>query len=220
MFEDMLQQKHIGDMNRFFLESVRHNPALCTAYATENGEVFVNAKIVGAGYVLKEKHLYTAVEAFERHIKHGDELFASAETEEQKRKAANEYQMKAATLFLEQLYFAELAKAEEHIDFSKMSTIELALSKPESSKHTWQIIQQNVTACLLFYQPPSISFEVRGKIEVHEHDAYHTFVNLVHDSFHYVHPGKRKIRRPVYIFSIEQVFDNSASATGFGTRIA
>jgi hypothetical protein len=76
-------------------------------------------------------------------------------------------------------------------------------------------------ACLLFYQPPTISFEIRGKIEVHENDSYHKLVNVVHDSFHYAPPKKRKTsRRPVYLFNVDEVYDNSATAEGFGKRIA
>jgi hypothetical protein len=220
MFRDLLEQKPVGDMSRFFLESVRHNPALCTACVGEGGEVFVNAKIVGVGYVVKEKHLGRAVEAFGRHVEHGDALFGSAVNEVQKDRAAKEYQKEAASSFLEHLYFENVREAEERVDFCKMSTIELALSKAGSSKHTWRNVQQNAGACLLFYQPPSISFEVRGKVEIHENDLLHRFVNLVHDSFHYVHQKKREVRRPVYIFSVEEVFDNSASPSGFGTRIA
>jgi len=106
------------------------------------------------------------------------------------------------------------------VDFGKMSTIELALSRPHSSKHTWQIVQHNLSACLLFYQPPSISFEVRGKIEIHENDSYSTFVNLVHDSFHYTRSKETRKNRPVYIVTVDEVYDNGPSPTQFGKRIA
>jgi len=94
------------------------------------------------------------------------------------------------------------------------------LSKEKSSKHTWQAVQHNANACLLFYQPPSVSFEVRGTIGIHEGDGYHEFVNLVHDLFHYSSPEKRSERRPVYVFSVDEVYDNSAASTGFGVRLA
>jgi hypothetical protein len=217
--KEMIQQGAMRDMSRFFLESTRHNPALCTAFKKEDGSVSVNAKIVGIGYVVKDKYLKDATKAFAEHIKYGDELFRDAK-ESQTNEAVREYQRRGVSLLLEHLYFEEPKKAEEHVDFGKMSTIELALSKPYSSKHTWQVIQHNSNACLLFYQPPSVSFEVRGAIEIHENDAYHEFVNLIHDSFHHEPPETRRERRPVYIFKVEEVYDNSATPTGFGTRVA
>jgi len=217
--KEMVQQQAMRDMNRFFLESTRHNPALCTAFRGEDGSVSVNAKIVGIGYVVKEKYIDDATKAFSEHVKYGDELFRNPK-ESQRSEAVREYQRRGVQLFLEHLYFEDLEQAEEQIDFSKMSTVELALSKPYSSKHTWQVVQHNLNACLLFYQPPSVSFEIRGRIEIHEDDVYHEFVNLVHDSFHYEPPETRKERRPVYIFRVEEVYDNSATPTGFGTRIA
>ena len=220
MFKDIYSQIPMQDMNRFFLESVRHNPALCTAHQTNKESICINAKIVGVGYVVKEKHLEKAVEAFSDHVRNGDKLFENVKTQTENENAANEYQKRAASLFLEYLYFEDLEKAQDHVDFSKMATIELALSKEDSSKHTWKIVQQNLNACLLFYQPPSISFEVRGKIEIHERNLYHKFVNLIHDSFHYVPVERRETRRPVYVFNVEEVFNNSATSEGFGRRIA
>jgi hypothetical protein len=38
------------------------------------------------------------------------------------------------------------------------------------------------------------------------------FVNAVHDVFHYVPAEKRRTERPVYIFSVEEVYNNSPYA--------
>ncbi|MEM4704630.1 MAG: hypothetical protein QXJ02_06155 [Candidatus Bathyarchaeia archaeon] len=217
---EMAETSVMADMNRFLLNSVRHNPALCTAFQKEDGTVAINAKIVGIGYVLKKHLLEDAARDFEAHLRRGDELFAKAETEEERREANAVFQKDGAKLLTARLYFEDMEEACAHVDFSKMATIELALSKPNSSKHTWQIVQHNQTACLLFYQPPTVSFELHGKIEIHENDAYHKFVNLVHDSFHYAPPERRSNgRKPVYLFNVEEVYDNSASKEGFGTKI-
>ena len=111
-------------------------------------------------------------------------------------------------------------KATLKVDFTKMSTVELTKSKPHSSKHTWNIVQGNPTACLLFYRPPDISFELHGWLDIHEEGLYYEFVNAVHDAFHYVPREKRKMERPVYLFNVEEVYDNSPTPQGFGTRIA
>jgi len=41
----------------------------------------------------------------------------------------------------------------------------------------------------------------------------------VHDTYHYVPPEKRA-GRPAYIFSVEEVYDNSATREVFGRRLA
>ena len=221
VLHEMANKPAVGDMNRFLLNSVRHNPALCTACCKDDGSVFLNAKIVGIGYVVREGLVENTVRAFAEHIERGDAVFENARTKEEKEKASNEYQKRGAGLLVEQLYFEGLEEAERHIDFSKMATIELALNKPNSSRHTWLIVQRNQSAVLLFYQPPMVSFEIRGNIEIHEGDAYHKLVNLVHDAFHYAPPERRASgNKPVYIFKVQEVYDNSASMEGFGTKLA
>jgi len=206
-------------MTRFFLESVRHNPALCTAFQRADGSIFVNAKIIGVGYVLKEKFMTDAIEDFKEHIRFGDELLRKAQNEAERQKAFRQYRKEGAALLLKFIYL-EKVEAQERVDFARMTTIELAMSREHSSKHTWQAVQHNLNACLLFYQPPMISFEIHGRLGIHEDGVYHMFVNLVHDSFHYATPEKRGQRRPVYVFNVEEVYDNSAAQTGFGARMA
>ncbi len=218
--KEMVQGSNIEDMNQFLLESVRHNPAMCAAFKKDDGSISVNAKIVGLGYVLRNELLNLGVKAFKEHAKYGDRLFEKATTRDEKDKAVSDYQTRGAKLLTEHVYFDRFEEAEKHVDFGKMATIELSLSKPDSSKHTWQIVQHSPSVCLLFYQPPTTSFEIRGSVEIHENDDYHEFVNLVHDSFHYALPAKGgSDRRPVYVINVEEVYDNSATQTGFGTRI-
>jgi len=218
--KEFIEGKQMQDVNRFFLDSTRHNPALCTASQREDGSIFVNAKIVGVGYVLKEERLQAATAAFRQHLEDGDKLFVEAgENETKQGRAMEQYQREAMFLFLGHLYLPP-PEAHAFVDFTKMSTMELAKSKPWSSKHTWEIVQKNRTACLLFYRPPNLSFELHGKLDIHTKDAYSEFVNAVHDAFHYVQKEMRQIERPVYIFNIEEVYDNSPTPNAYGTRIA
>jgi hypothetical protein len=217
---DLVDGRPMVDVDRFFLESTRHNPALCTAFREDNGEIFVNAKIVGVGYVARERYVDAAIRVFGEHIRYGDELFDKSEAGDELDRNSREYQRRGASLLLEHLYFEDPKIAMERVDFGKMSTIELALSKPNSSKHTWRNVQHSQSACLLFYQPPSISFEIRGKIEVHENDSFSDFVNLVHDSFHYSRTKEARRKRPVYLVSVDEVYDNGPSPKAFGKRIA
>jgi len=215
-----LEGKHELDMNKFFLDSTRHNPALCTAYQRDEGSIFVNAKIVGVGYVLKKERLLTATQAFKQHLEKGDKLFGEAGGDKARiDDATKKYQREAMLLLMEYIYFSEEA-AHKSVDFAKMSTMELAKSKPWSSKHTWNIVQKNRTACLLFYRPPNISFELHGWLDIHLESLYHEFVSAVHDAFHYMPPEKRKIERPVYIFNVEEVYDNTPTPKAYGTKIA
>ncbi|MCW3984905.1 MAG: hypothetical protein NWE91_00600 [Candidatus Bathyarchaeota archaeon] len=214
-----LEGKHERDMNLFFLESTRHNPALCTAFAEPSGKIHLNAKIVGMGYVLKEEFFSEATNAFNRHAVSADRKFERAQASEEKAKIMEDYQRDGMRLLLEYLYF-EPQKAKRKVDFTKMSTIELAKSKPHSSKHTWKIVQQNKTACLLFYRPSNLSFELHGWLDIHQEGLYYEFVNAVHDSFHYIPLEKRRLDRPVYLFNVQEVYNNSPMPQGFGTRIA
>jgi hypothetical protein len=217
---DFVNQRSMEDPYRFFLESTRHNPALCTAFQREDGQILVNAKIVGIGYVTREKYMYNAIRAFREHLESGNKTFRRAQTRDEREQSSREHQRRGASLLLEHLYFEDPKAADERLDFTKMSTIELALTKPHSSKHTWQTVQHNLNACLLFYQPPSISFEVRGNIEIHENDPYNELVNLVHDSFHYTPTRATSAKRPVYIIDVQEVYDNGPSPAQFGKRIA
>jgi hypothetical protein len=184
-----------------------------------DGTVYVNAKIVGVGYVLKERFLTEATDALSQHVGLGDKLFSRAQTLKEKREATRKYQRNGMLLLLKHLYL-EPEEARRRVDFTKMSTMELAKSKPFSSKHTWSIVQRNQTACLLFYRPPNLSFELHGWLDIHRNGVYHEFVNAVHYAFHYVPPEKRQVERPVYIFNVEEVYNNSPTPEGYGTRIA
>jgi hypothetical protein len=218
--KQFLEGKHEQNMDKFFLDSTRHNPALCTAMNRPDGSIFINAKIVGAGYVLKEARLPAATEAFKQHLENGDRLFTEAGTSKKKLdEAMRQYQREAMFMLMEHLYPPK-EQAHTLIDFTKLSTMELAKNKPWSSKHTWNIVQNNRTACLLFYRPPNISFELHGTLDIHIKGSYHEFVNAVHDAFHYVSIEKRSTQRPVYIFSIEEVYDNAPRPNAYGTRIA
>jgi hypothetical protein len=216
---NFLEGKHGGDAAKFFLESTRHTPALCTAFQKPDGTISVNAKIVGVGYVPKKEFINKAIEDFKRHLQKGDIDLSEAKERKEREIALAEYRKNAMRLFLKHLYLSP-EEARIRMDFTKLSTIELALSKPNSSKHTWSILQENKTACLLFYRPPHISFEIRGQIDIYEEGLYHDFVRLVHDAFHYAPPEKRRIRRPVYIFNVEEMYDNSPTPKAFGVRIA
>ena len=217
--KDLLEGRCEKNRAKLLLNSTRHTPTLCTAFQKPNGSLYINAKIVGVGYVPKKEFLKEAIEDFKQHLQRGDHALGKAKNQEKREKILTEYRRNAMRLLLKHLYL-EQTEAKTRIDFTKMSTIELALNKPHSSKHTWRIVQKNRAACLLFYCPPNVSFELHGWIDIHEQGLYHEFVNLVHDAFHYVPPEKRQLRRPVYIFNVEEVYDNSPFPTAFGVRIA
>ncbi len=109
---------------------------------------------------------------------------------------------RAIRLLLERVYRREV------LDLTKLSSIELAKG------HTWANVQRRPEATLLFYTPPSVSYEVRCRVEVHSEGPYWEFVNAVHDLFHGGRPSGRWSERPVYIFRVVEIYDNSPSAMG------
>lgn len=207
------------DRRQFFLEFMRHNPVLCTAAPREGGAIDVNGKVVGIGYLPKEHLLGKYLEVFGEHLLETDERYEKVKNSEKEvRKLYEEHARRGLRLLLEHMYL-DRGRAEELMDFEKLATIELALRVPHSSKHTWSLLQKNPRACLVFFQPPGVSFEIRGFITVHRGDVYHRFVNAVHDAYHYT-PPQRRGNRPVYVFHVEEVYDNSPSPGGFGRKLA
>jgi len=204
------------DPKLLFIEFTRHNPVLCTAAVSDEGAVEVNGKVIGVGYVLKPEYIPEAAKRLEEHLKATDEAIAAGSRSREE--VVREHAVRGLKLLLELVYL-EPEAAEERVDFENLASAELALRIPHSSKHTWSIIQRSRKACLVFYQPPSTSFEVRCNVTIHDGDAYHWFVNLVHDAYHYT-PPERRGGRPVYLFHVEEVYDNSASPKGFGRRLA
>lgn len=206
-----------GDPGGVFRElSARHNAVLCTASVNSEGGLDVNGKVVGVGYVPKLEWAGEIIAELEEHLKLSDEeLSCGGRSREE---VLREHSTRGIRLLLNHVYL-EHSLADERIDFEKMTSLELALRVPHSSKHTWRNVQEFKKACLVFFQPPSISFEVRCKVSIHESGDYWKLVNLIHDAFHYV-PPERRFGRPAYVFHVEEVYDNSASASGFGRRLA
>ena len=218
LIEQMIKGE-VRDYSRFFLEFTRHNPVLCTAALDENNKVEINGKVVGVGYVVKKKYLKKYIEIFENHLQKTDIAYEKVKGNKQElNRLYEEHSKRGLSLLLEHIYL-ERRKAEEIIDFEKLATVELAKRIPHSSKHTWKLVQRNKSACIVFFQPPSISYELKGLLSVHENDDYHKFVTLVHDAYHYT-PLEFRSDRPVYIFHVLEVYDNSPSMHGFGKRIA
>ncbi|MCS7369162.1 MAG: hypothetical protein NDF57_05570 [archaeon GBS-70-058] len=184
----------------FFIDMMRHTPILATA-SIINGRIFVNAKVVGAGFILKEDYIDEALGKLREHYLRGESMDRL------------EYAKEGVKLLLEILYFDDEVKAYEKVDFTKIATLELAAGRKDSSKHTWTNIQSNREACLLYYMPPNISFEIHGEVDVHLEGKYYEFVNLVHDAFHYT-PPKARVNRPCLIFNVREVYDNSPRAMG------
>jgi hypothetical protein len=141
-----------------------------------------------------------------------------AESKKEKREFLEGFQSRGMRILLRVLYFGS-KKAKERVDFEKMSTLELARDIPHSSGHTWSNLQRSQEACLTFYRPPNVSFELRGQIEIHKDTEYREIVNCIHDCFHYTSREERKAR-PAYIFNVEEVYDNSPTKDGFGKKIA
>lgn len=203
---------------KFFLEFTRHNPALITA-AVIDGRLVVNGKIVGCGYVLKREFLGEAIRVFRQHIRESDEEYEKvAGDREALMRLYEKHAKRGAQLLLKHIYLPR-GEADKYLDFEKLATVELAKRIPWSAKQTWRIVQHSNIASLLFFQPPSVSFEVKGRLTIHLDDDYHEFVTLVHDAYHYTPPSGRS-DRPVYIIHVEEVFDKSPTRSGFGRKIA
>jgi hypothetical protein len=176
--------------HEIFLGFTRHNPAVVSY-----GPAGLNGSIKGVGYIPKLEFVQETLDAYLEHIGRG---------------WRDGYSDEGLQLLMRLLYGKG---CQERIDFSRLGSLELA------KDHTWDNLRANPVVTLLFYQPPAVSFEVRGRAEIHEEGSiYHRLINAQHDVYHQPHP-KGWPKRPAYLFLIEEIFDNSASPEGFGRRI-
>lgn len=126
------------------------------------------------------------------------------------------YGERGLKLLVEQMYGEE---ARKRIDFTKLGSLEMA------KKQSWTNYQVNPEACLIFHQPPMISYKLKGKVEIYDEnlsgkrELYQQFINAQHDVYHNPTGMKRWKEQPTYIFRIEEVYDNSATKDGFGERL-
>lgn len=176
--------------HEIFMGFSRHTPAVVSY-----GPAGLNASIKGVGFIPKAEYLKEILDAYLEHIERG---------------WRNGYERDGLQLLRDRLYGEGCL---ERIDFTRLGTLELARD------HSWNNLRANPAVTLLFYQPPAISYEVRGKVEIHlEGSLYHRFLNAQHDVYHRPHP-ERWPERPAYLFTIEEIYDNSATPQGFGRRI-
>lgn len=182
---------------KVFLSFCSHNPTFIS-----HGPAGLNGSIKGIGFIPKDEYLEEVLEAYIEHIDayDGDDRAHS---------------QRGLKLLVEQMYHPDV---HHRIDFTRVASLEMA------KKHTWENLQVNPEATLLFYQPPAISYEVRGKMDIYDEvesgkpEIYQRFVNAQHDVYH--RPDKsRWLKYPAYVFNIEEIYDNSVSRDGFGTKM-
>jgi len=149
------------------------------------GPAGLNGSIKGIGFIHKEDILRDTLERMR------EELNREYEPE------------KAGRFLLDEIY------VREKIDFSKMITLELA------RKHTWKNLTEGTKeATILFFTPPSTSYEVRCDVEIHQYDDIWEYANSLHDIFH--RPKKKRdwSKTPAYLFKIREIYDNSEDKMG------
>lgn len=190
--------------DKMFLSFTSHNPVFIS-----NGPAGLNGAVKGVGFVPKDEYIQEYLDKFTEHVKTYKE-------------GDKEYSMRGLQLLLELMYSEE---AEKKLDFNYLHGIEMAFT------HTYDNYKADPTATLLFYQPPAISFELRGQMEIvgepHAIDAdideeklhiLQRLVNAQHDCYHLPNM-KRWKTRPVYRFRIEEIWNKSVGKEGFGKRI-
>ncbi|HBG08924.1 MAG TPA: hypothetical protein DDX25_02715, partial [Firmicutes bacterium] len=125
--------------DKIFLSFCSHNPALIS-----NGPAGLNASIKGFGFLPKEEYLEEVLEAYLRHIDSydGDDQAHSR---------------RGLQVLVEQIYHPDV---HHRIDFTRVGSLEMA------KKHSWENLRENPAATLIYYQPPMISYEVRGSVRI------------------------------------------------------
>ncbi len=149
------------------------------------GKAGVNGSIKGVGFIHREELLPETLEKLREEL-------------------GRPYDPRRALEFLlSEIY------VREKIDFTKFVSLELA------KKHTWEnVTSGSKEATILFFTPPSTSYEVRCEVEVHEDDEVWEYTNAVHDTFHRPKKPRAWSRTPAYLFKIREIYDNSERAMG------
>lgn len=189
---------------KMFLSFMSHNPIFVS-----DGPAGLNGAVKGIGFIPREEYLEEALEAYKKHIA----TYV---------KGDREYSQRGLKLLLDYLYGE---KAEKTIDFKHVYGVEMAFTK------SFENYKANPQGSMVFYQPPVTSFELKGKMEIigehHEENeavdintlpVLQQFVNAQHDVYHLPNVERWKTR-PVYKFTIEEIYDKSSTKDGFGTRI-
>ena len=149
------------------------------------GKAGPNGSIKGVGFVHKEDVLPKTLEKLREEL-------------------SRPYDPKRALRFLlNEIY------VREKIDFTKLISLELA------KRHTWEnVTSGSREAAILFFTPPSTSYEVRCEVEVHEDDDVWEYANAIHDVFHRPERPRDWSETPAYLFRIREIYDNGERAMG------
>ncbi len=182
---------------KIFLSFCSHDPALVSY-----GPAGINASIKGIGFMPKPEYLEETLEAYTAHIMSFDPDDRT-------------YSQRGLKILAKYMYAPE---AHYRVDFSCFGSLEMAKA------HSWTNYRANPEATVLFYQPPAISYELRGKMDIFDEaesgrpEIYQKFINAQHDVYHAPDP-KRRTRYPAYVFRIREIYDNCASPGGFGSKM-
>ncbi|MDP2873300.1 MAG: pyridoxamine 5'-phosphate oxidase family protein [Bacillota bacterium] len=174
---------------QLFLGFTRHCPVFVS-----NGPAGLNGAVKGVGFIPRDECLQETIEAYLAHIDLG---------------WRDGYSQAGLELLAKHVWGPECAA---RLDFSLLGSLELA------KRHTWDNLRENPAVTLCYFQPPGVSFEVRGTVEIHGEGPYHTLLNAQHDVYHRPSP-ERWPSRPAYLVRIKEIYDNSASREGFGARL-
>ena len=111
--------------------------------------------------------------------------------------------LSAGRFLLEEIY------VKDRVDFTKLVSLELA------KKHTWKnLTEGRKEATILFFTPPSTSYEVRCNVEIHEDGPVWEYTNTLHDIFHRPKKPRDWSRTPAYLFKIREIYDKGEDKMG------
>lgn len=189
---------------KMFLSFMSHNPIFIS-----NGPAGLNGSVKGVGFAPKVEYMEKTLSIFEDHIAtyvQGDK----------------EYQTRALELLHQHIYCEE---AQQYMDFEHLYGVEMAYQKSYTN------FMDNQEATLVFYQPPVISYELRGKMQLigerHDIEAdisnddlplIQRYLNAIHDVYHSPNPKRWKTRM-AYKFKIEEIYDKSVTPNGWGKKV-
>ncbi|MGN1129583.1 MAG: hypothetical protein ACI4T6_11605, partial [Candidatus Flemingiibacterium sp.] len=135
---DLAEGKEVS-MDKMFLSFMSHNPIFVS-----DGPAGLNGAVKGIGFIPREEYLAEAMEEYKKHI-------------QSYVKGDKSYSDRGLKILLKYIYSED---AEKTIDFEHVYGVEMAFT------NSYKNYMVNPQASMVFYQPPMISYELKGKMEL------------------------------------------------------
>ncbi len=194
------------ELPEVFLGLTRNNPAVITC----DKNLLPNGSIKSVGFHPKEEFLEEAINEYDNFLnwrweKIKEEMDKGYEGEGWLYSPHPDYIADGLKHALKHVYLSE-EESKKKIDFEKLGTLEGFYKK------TWENVQHNKKAAIIYYYPPGTHFQINCTVEIQKAGPLRDFINRAACLAHGDNPAKWP-KRTAYIFHVDEVIDKSVYPT-------